>query len=143
MTENSAVSWTTVVARRGASKKVPLTPGRRTVDNSAVPLVGEVIFEDDDLKSELLVHKAAALVEQALCSSSVLFSFPGKLFGDRTDAYNKVIEEQVGANVDFRHISSTVGEKTVHVFCIFTYSYRPLGPKWMYGYEKVVIRMLK
>jgi hypothetical protein len=103
-TENSAVSWTTVVAR-GASKKVPLTPGRRNVDNSAVPLVGEVIFEDDDLKSELLVRKAAALVEQALCSSSVLFSFPGKLFGDRTDAY-KVIEEQVGANVDFRHISS-------------------------------------
>jgi hypothetical protein len=104
MTENSAVSWTTVVAR-GASKKVPLTPGRRNVDNAAVPLVGEVIFEDDDLKSELLVRKAAALVEQALCSSSVLFSFPGKLFGDRTDAY-KVIEEQVGANVDFRHISS-------------------------------------
>jgi hypothetical protein len=104
MTENSAVSWTTVVAR-GASKKVPLTPGRRNVDNAAVPLVGEVIFEDDDLKSELLVRKAAALVEQALCSSSVLFSFPGKLFGDRTGAY-KVIEEQIDTNVDFRHISS-------------------------------------
>jgi hypothetical protein len=104
MTENSAVSWTTIVAR-GASKKVLVTPARRNVDSSSIPLVGEVIFEDDDLKSEILVRKATAIVQQALSSGSVLFSFPGRLFGDRVDAY-KVIQEQVGANVQFRPIST-------------------------------------
>jgi hypothetical protein len=98
------VSWTTIVAR-GASKKVLVTPGRRNVDSSSIPLVGEVIFEDDDLKSEILVRKATAIVQQALSSGSVLFSFPGRLFGDRVDAY-KVIQEQVGANVQFRPIST-------------------------------------
>jgi hypothetical protein len=51
------------------------------------------------------VRKATAIVQQALSSGSVLFSFPGKLFSDRVDAY-KVIEEQVGANVEFRPFST-------------------------------------
>jgi hypothetical protein len=100
MTENSAVSWTTIVAR-GASKKVLVTPGRRNVDNSAIPLVGEVIFEDDDLKSEILVRKATALVKQAISSGSVLFSFRGKLFADRFAAY-KAIQDQINSKVQFR-----------------------------------------
>jgi hypothetical protein len=51
------------------------------------------------------VRKATAIVQQALSSGSVLFSFPRRLFGDRVDAY-KVIQEQVGANVQFRPIST-------------------------------------
>jgi hypothetical protein len=104
MTETSAVPWTTVVAR-GASKKVMLAPARRNVDHSAIPLIGEVLFEDEGLKSEILLRKATAIVQQALSSGSVLFSFPGKLFEDRTDAY-KVIQDQVAADVEFRPISA-------------------------------------
>jgi hypothetical protein len=104
MTDTSAVSWTTVVAR-GASKKVLLPSTRRHVDNVAISLAGEVLYEDEDLKSEILVRKATAIVQQALSSGSVLFSFPGKLFGDRVDAY-KVIQHQIGANVQFRPIST-------------------------------------
>lgn len=104
MTETSAVPWTTVVAR-GASKKVMLAPVRRNVDHSAIALVGEVLFEDEGLKSEILIRKATAIVQQALSSGSVLFSFPGKLFEDRTDAY-KVIQNQVAADVEFRPIST-------------------------------------
>jgi hypothetical protein len=36
----------------------------------------------------------------------------------------------------------TVGEKTVHVFCIFTYFYRAFDPKWIYGYEKLSLECL-
>jgi hypothetical protein len=105
MTETSAVPWTTVVAR-AASKKVMLTPARRNVDvSTAISLVGETLYEDEGLKSEILLRKATAIVQQALSSGSVLFSFPGKLFGDRTDAY-KSIQDQIAAEVEFRPIST-------------------------------------
>jgi hypothetical protein len=83
-----------------------LTPARRNVDvSTAISLVGETLYEDEGLKSEILLRKATAIVQQALSSGSVLFSFPGKLFGDRTDAY-KSIQDQIAAEVEFRPIST-------------------------------------
>ncbi|CAO3654997.1 unnamed protein product [Mucor fragilis] len=45
------------------------------------------VYEDDDLKGQILASKAMAIVQQTLTSGSVLFSFRKGLFGDRVDAY--------------------------------------------------------
>lgn len=103
MSNTTDVSWTTVLAR-GATKKCFVSPSRGKISNFDVPLVGEVIFEDENLKHELLVRKATAIIQQALTVDSVLFSFPNKLFGDRVEAY-QAIEKQISANVDFLPLS--------------------------------------
>lgn len=107
MAENSpttlATTWATM-ASRGVPKKV-LQPSRKAMDVKDGPsLVGQVLYEDDNLKGQILAHKAMAIVQQALTSGSVLFSFAKGLFRDRFDAY-KLIESQISAAVEFRPIS--------------------------------------
>ena len=75
------------------------------MENKAdIPLVGSVLFEDDDLKGQLLASKAMAIIQQSLSSGSVLFFFQKTLFGDRVDAY-KLIQERISPKVEFRPLS--------------------------------------
>jgi hypothetical protein len=96
-------TWATM-----ASRKVPsrvLQPGRKQLAvKDSVPLVGSVLYEDGDLKHQILASKAMAIVQQALTSGSVLFSFGRGIFGDRIEAY-KMIQSQISAEVEFRPIS--------------------------------------
>jgi hypothetical protein len=112
MSNTIEVPWSTV-ARNAATKRCFVPPIRGKVQNVDSPLVPEILFEDENLKNELLVRKATAIIQQALTPGSVLFQFPSKLFGDRVDAY-QVIEKQISANVDFLPLSclasSTSGE---------------------------------
>ena len=93
-------------ASRGSNMKCYQPIKRRSAEAAAstYPLVGSVLFEDDDLKSQILASKAMAIVQQALTSGSVLFSFRKGLFADRVDAY-KTIQTQVSSLVEFRPLS--------------------------------------
>ncbi|KAG2189675.1 hypothetical protein INT46_007160 [Mucor plumbeus] len=71
---------------------------------STYPLVESILYEDDDLKGEILASKDMAISQQALTSASVLFSFRKVLFGDRVNAY-KVIQTQISSLVEFRPLS--------------------------------------
>lgn len=73
-------------------------------NKAGIPLVGSVLFEDDDFKGQLLASKAMAIIQQSLSSGSVLFSFQKTLFGDRVDAY-KLIQERISPKVEFRPLS--------------------------------------
>ncbi|KAK4508934.1 uncharacterized protein ATC70_013206 [Mucor velutinosus] len=105
MSVNSEMTWAER-ASRGSTMRFYQPSKRRSVEAAAssYPLVGSVMFEDDDLKSQILASKAMAIVQQALTSGSVLFSFRKGLFGDRVDAY-KVIKTQVSSLVEFRPLS--------------------------------------
>ncbi|KAK4521565.1 uncharacterized protein ATC70_007326 [Mucor velutinosus] len=105
MSVNSEMTWAER-ASRGSTMRFYQPSKRRSVEAAAssYPLVGSVMFEDDDLKSQILASKAMAIVQQALTSGSVLFSFRKGLFGDRVDAY-KVIQTQVSSLVEFRPLS--------------------------------------
>ena len=58
---------------------------RKLESNKNVPLVGTVLYEDDDLKGQILASKAMAIIQQSLSSGSVLFSFQKTLFSDRVE----------------------------------------------------------
>jgi len=77
---------------------------RKLESNKNVPLVGTVLYEDDDLKGQILASKAMAIIQQSLSSGSVLFSFQKTLFSDRVAAY-KLIQEQISHDVEFRPLS--------------------------------------
>ena len=77
---------------------------RKLESNRNVPLVGTVLYEDDDLKGQILASKAMAIIQQSLSSGSVLFSFQKTLFSDRVAAY-KLIQEQISTDVEFRPLS--------------------------------------
>lgn len=112
MTNVNDVPWSTV-ASRGNAKKCLVSPSRVKADTHEPALVASILFENENLKNELLVRKATAIIQQALTSDSVLFGFPSKLFGDRVEAY-QLIEKQISVNVDFLPLSclttSTSGE---------------------------------
>lgn len=67
-------------------------------------MIPSVIFEDSELQAQIVAQKAMAIVQQALSSGSVLFSFPKGLFGDRFECY-KIIQEQISRQVEFRPLS--------------------------------------
>ncbi|EPB83586.1 hypothetical protein HMPREF1544_09688 [Mucor circinelloides 1006PhL] len=77
---------------------------RKLENNRNVPLVGTVLYEDDDLKGQILASKAMAIIQQPLSSGSVLFSFQKTLFSDRVAAY-KLIQEQISTDAEFRPLS--------------------------------------
>ncbi|KAG2189597.1 hypothetical protein INT46_008739 [Mucor plumbeus] len=105
MSDNNSLSWAEMASRHGEVRYFQQTKRRMT--DSAVsnyPLVGSILYEDDDLKGQILASKAMAIIQQALTSGSVLFSFRKGLFGDRVDAY-KVIQTQISSLVEFRPLS--------------------------------------
>ena len=103
---NSTTSTWAQMAARGADIRCYQPTKRRSNEaaSSQYPLVGSILYEDDDLKGQILASKAMAIVQQALTSGSVLFSFRKGLFGDRVDAY-KTIQQQVSPLVEFRPLS--------------------------------------
>lgn len=117
MQDPGALSWTTVVSR-GASKRV-ITPRfqnkQKNGNDGAIKLISKVMYEDEDLKDQLVARKATALVQQALTPGSVLFAFPGSLFKHRTDAYDEIIKQ----------CGETVGDGGLR--CISEYGQRTSG----------------
>lgn len=105
MSGNNTLSWAEMASRHGEVRSF-LQTKRRMTDSavSTVPLVGSILYEDDDLKGQILASKAMAILQQALTSGSVLFSFRKGLFGDRIDAY-KTIQTQISSLVEFRPLS--------------------------------------
>ena len=101
MSNTPGVSWTTVLSRGATKKVVSVNSSRQSAESGLIP---EILFEDEDLKNALLIQRATAIVQQALTSNSVLFSFPKKLFEDRVQAY-KLIEAQISAKMEFLPIS--------------------------------------
>ncbi|KAG1122199.1 hypothetical protein G6F42_011703 [Rhizopus arrhizus] len=103
---NSTTSTWAQMAARGADIRCYQPTKRRSNEAAAsqYPLVGSILYEDDDFKGQILASKAMAIVQQALTSGSVLFSFRKGLFGDRVDAY-KTIQQQVSPLVEFRPLS--------------------------------------
>ena len=76
MSGNNTLSWAKMASRHGEVRYFEQT--KRWMTDSAVstyPLVGSILYEDDDLKGQILASKAMAIVQQALTSGSVLFSF--------------------------------------------------------------------
>lgn len=103
MANNPMETWATKASRH--TPKRCLQENKRRMDNKPdVHLVGSVLFEDDDLKCQILASKAMAILQQSLSSGSVLFSFQKTLFNDRADAYD-LIKEQISSKVEFRTIS--------------------------------------
>lgn len=100
-TNNSA--WS-VVAARGANLKVISTPRPAANVDAKYKLVPTVIYEDEDIKDEIITRKATDIVQQALTPGSVLFSFPSALFQHRTEAYD-TIQKEVSNAVQFRTLS--------------------------------------
>ncbi|CEP14345.1 hypothetical protein [Parasitella parasitica] len=97
MTDNTGPSWATVLSR-GLSKKVINTQTRRAVKAAKYQLVTEVLFENEDLKAEILTRKATAIIENAVDPNAVLFTFPKQTI-DEFDHYVDVyvaISEQLG-----------------------------------------------
>ncbi|OAD04160.1 CCHC-type zinc finger transcription factor [Mucor lusitanicus CBS 277.49] len=105
MSTNTTLTWAQR-ASDGAKLKFYQPTKRRSAEAAASSyrLVGSVLYEDDDLKGQILASKAMAIVQQALTSGSVLFSFRKGIFGDRVDAY-KAIQVQVSPLVEFRPLS--------------------------------------
>lgn len=58
------------------------------------------MYEGKDLGSQILAHKAMAIVQQTLTSGSVLFSFQKGIFNDWPDAY-RLIQTQISPKVEF------------------------------------------
>lgn len=103
MADNPNETWAIMASRHGPKRFVQ--PSKRSMENKAdIPLVGSILFEDDNFKGQFLVNKAIAIIQQSLSSGSVLFSFQKTLFADRVDAY-KLIQEQISPEVEFRPIS--------------------------------------
>lgn len=103
MTTNTLDGWSTVAAR-GVHKKV-ITPQRPAANlDSKYKLVPTLVFENEDIKDEIITLKATNIVQQALTPGSVLFSFPSTLFAHRTEAY-EMIQEQISFAVQFRTLS--------------------------------------
>jgi hypothetical protein len=96
-------TWAIMASRHGQKRFVQQNK-RRINTTVEIPLVGSILYEDDDLKGQILASKAMAIVQQSLSSGSVLFSFQKTLFADRVEAY-KLIQEQISSKVEFRPLS--------------------------------------
>jgi hypothetical protein len=62
MSNTIKVPWS-IVARNAATKRCFVPPIRGKVQNVDSPLVPEILFEDENLKNELLVRKATAIIQ--------------------------------------------------------------------------------
>lgn len=96
-------TWAALASRGARQKVLQARPSPSGVKEDP-RLVGSVLFEDADLKGQVLAAKAKAIIQQALTSGSVLFSFAKGIFTSRFDAY-RLIQSQVSSNVEFRPIS--------------------------------------
>ena len=67
-------TWAIMASRHGQKRFVQQNK-RRINTTVEIPLVGSILYEDDDLKGQILASKAMAIVQQSLSSGSVLFSF--------------------------------------------------------------------
>jgi hypothetical protein len=75
MPDISTLSWTTVVSRN-APKRIIQQSQQHADQQGGIPMIPSVIFEDSELKAQIVAQKAMAIVQQALSSSSVPFSLP-------------------------------------------------------------------
>lgn len=94
------VPWTTILSR-GLHKKVISPSFTQKSQAQDLKMVGELMFQHEDLRQQELARRANAIVEQALTPGSVLFSFPAGTFATRTEAYN-TIEANIGVTDGFR-----------------------------------------
>ncbi|CEP17055.1 hypothetical protein [Parasitella parasitica] len=93
------------LAARGADIRHYTTSKRRSVTTaSSYPLVGSVVYEDEDYIGRILATKAMKIMQQSLTPGSVLFTFRKGLFGDRVDAY-PAIQTQISRFIEFRPLS--------------------------------------
>jgi hypothetical protein len=92
------------VVSRNAPKRIIQQSQQHVDQQGGIPMIPSVIFEDSELKAQIVAQKAMAIVQQALSSGSVLFSLPKGLFGDRFECY-KIIQEQISRQVEFRPLS--------------------------------------
>ncbi|CEP12682.1 hypothetical protein [Parasitella parasitica] len=93
------------LAARGADIRHYTTSKRRSVTTaSSHPLVGSVVYEDEDYIGRILATKAMKIMQQSLTPDSVLFTFRKGLFGDRVNAY-RAIQTQISRFVEFRPLS--------------------------------------
>ena len=101
----STVAWSTIAAR-SLKAKVPEPIRMARYNEVKETLVSHLLYEDPDIKSNLLANKVFSVLQNALSPGSVLFSFPAKLFEHRSDAYRLVLE-QIGPVVgdEFKPIS--------------------------------------
>ncbi|CEP11040.1 hypothetical protein [Parasitella parasitica] len=103
ISDNPGETWATMVSRHGQKRAIQLNQ-RNMASNTPIPLIGSIIYEDDDLQAQLMTNRAMAIIQQSLSTDSVLFSFQKGLFSDRFDAY-KEIQRQISSDVEFRPLS--------------------------------------
>ncbi|CEP09063.1 hypothetical protein, partial, partial [Parasitella parasitica] len=104
ISDNPGETWATMVSRHHGQKRAIQLNQRNMTSNTPIPLIGSIIYEDDDLQAQLMTNRAMAIIQQSLSADSVLFSFQKGLFSDRFDAY-KEIQRQISSDVEFRPLS--------------------------------------
>ncbi|CEP13562.1 hypothetical protein [Parasitella parasitica] len=115
ISDHPGETWATVVSRHEQKRAIQLNQ-RNMASNTPIPLIGSIIYEDDDLKAQLMTNRAMAIIQQSLSTDSVLFSFqkvssdvefrPLSLYDDRADG-SLLIEAKFS---DIDNASQTIQE---------------------------------
>ncbi|SAL96028.1 hypothetical protein, partial, partial [Absidia glauca] len=95
------MQWSEIVAK-GMKLKIPTATTRRDEKSTAV---ATTIYELEELKSLMRVHRAETMLEMSLHQNCVLFEFPTMEFVPKTDAYVE-LKKQIGRLVGGRIITA-------------------------------------
>ncbi|KAI8086807.1 uncharacterized protein BX664DRAFT_374825 [Halteromyces radiatus] len=87
-------SWAQKVAK-GLQAKVPAPMNCKDLMGDQIHYTAVTLYEDEQLKDQIRIHRAEQIIQQTLEEEAVLFELPKREFSTLTEAYT-LIQDQIG-----------------------------------------------
>ncbi|KAI8078923.1 uncharacterized protein BX664DRAFT_287132, partial [Halteromyces radiatus] len=87
-------SWAQKVAK-GLQAKVPAPMNSKDLMGDQIHYTAVTLYEDEQLKDQIRIHRAEQIIQQTLEEEAVLFELPKREFTTLTEAYT-LIQDQIG-----------------------------------------------